>query len=189
MRWRTSALPRITPGKQNVAAEAISTRPAFVCLITRRQSAGSAAQPEFSRGDCAKFYECCDDSKDALAKCRECLAGTGERESEPRVILQDHREYQADADFLWVRTEAGWRVCVPSGYLREDVLEQFHGHILAGRPGVYRAHIAARSLFWRPKMDRAVECFVKSCPTRARGTDSHLQSGAYCNHCFTVGRE
>lgn len=66
---------------------------------------------------------------------------------------------------------------MPTGLLRKIILQQFHGHVLAGHPGAERTRVAIRGLFRWPGMDGDISTFVCSCVACARGKSSHLPSG------------
>ncbi|PHJ15811.1 retrotransposon ty3-gypsy subclass, partial [Cystoisospora suis] len=160
------------PGKQNVVADAISRRQDFIGL-TEERSRGSdpsrITETEFWR----EQYELCADFN---IPCK-AVAKSSNNEQVSTPILFRQREYVWENKYLWVRTKAGWRLCVPTGSLRKTILQQFHDHILAGHPGIDRTRVAVRGSFWWPKMDRDITIFVQSCVACARGKSSHLRSG------------
>lgn len=49
------------------------------------------------------------------------------------AIFFNHREYQADGAFLWVRGKPGWRACLPGNESRRQILEGLHDHLLPTR--------------------------------------------------------
>ncbi|PHJ20278.1 gag-pol polyprotein, partial [Cystoisospora suis] len=164
------------PGRQNVVADAISRRPDFLATVTRGNKEKERGRAEL-KGDWDQEYEACDDFKEVWQHGRASGKEVADQGESQKAILFRQREYQREANFLWVRTKAGWKVCVPGESLRKEILEHFHDHILAGHPGIDRTRLAVRSLFWWPRMDLDIEMFVKACVQCARGKASHLKSG------------
>ena len=129
------------------------------------------------KGEWDKEYEECKDFQEVWSQGKTTAGEDNSGEGREKAILFRQREYQREANYLWVRTKAGWKVCVPGGVLRKEILEHFHDHLLAGHPGIDRTRLAVRSLFWWPRMDADIESFVKSCVQCAKGKNSHLKSG------------
>ncbi|PHJ18538.1 transposon ty3-g gag-pol polyprotein, partial [Cystoisospora suis] len=106
------------PGKQNVVVDAISRRQDFVGVLQTSQATiqtgaiGDLKQWETEYDKCLDFQ-------------RPYRALTSHN-SVARHVLCNQREFSLENGYLWVRTKAGWKVCVPSGAFRRILLEQYH---------------------------------------------------------------
>lgn len=157
------------PGKQNVVADAVSTRPDFASANQDKGPSESAGLHEHERWE--RAYKSCEDCAAMVSKCQEaCVPKRGD---ESVAIPAGGKEFEWQEGYLWVKAKTAPRAAVPGTGLRREVCLHFHGHALAGHPGAERTVQAVPQLFWWPRDTSDVEQFVRSWVACTKGKAYH----------------
>ena len=77
--------------------------------------------------------------------------------------LQSSYRWNAKEGQLLLETEGRWRLCIPDGPLRLELLRLCHDNASAGHPGRDRTYSKLSRDFYWPRMGRYVAKYVKTC--------------------------
>ena len=77
--------------------------------------------------------------------------------------LQSSYRWNAKEGQLLLETEGRWRLCIPAGPLRLELLRLCHDNASAGHPGRDRTYSKLSRDFYWPRMGRYVAKYVKTC--------------------------
>ena len=77
--------------------------------------------------------------------------------------LQSSYRWNAKEGQLLLETECRWRLCIPAGPLRLELLRLCHDNASTGHPGRDRTYSKLSRDFYWPRMGRYVAKYVKTC--------------------------
>ena len=77
--------------------------------------------------------------------------------------LQSSYRWNAKEGQLLLETEGRWRLCIPAGPLRLELLRLCHDNASASHPGRDRTYSKLSRDFYWPRMGRYVAKYVKTC--------------------------
>ena len=96
------------------------------------------------------------------------------------------RYFWSEDKGLFLMDDPNWRLCIPKGPLRIQLLRMYHQSMSTCHPGRERTYSRLRRYFYWPKMAKSVKQFVKACDTCQR-TSAKPVASAFCS-AATVGR-
>ncbi len=84
-----------------------------------------------------------------------------------RFVIEDDR--------LYVKDDGKIRLCLPSGKLREKIINLHHDSLIGGHQGITRTYESLVDKFYFPRMRKIIERYVKTCVVCQRNKSHNLK--------------